>query len=293
MTQSGSSWHTAGSNKEPFTRTPLPDWPHKELLYETIDNGRIAIMTINRPERMNSSDPEMGKRWFDAWTHFAADDECWVAIVTGAGDRAFSAGQDLKIRDEREREAGEGQAPADLVKVPYPVQPLGPRLNCWKPTIAAINGYAIAGGWAQAQNCTFRIAADHATMNIAEARWNQGAGFVAWLPRLIGIPHTLEVCLMADRRLSAQRAYEVGFVNKVVPKEELMDESVDWARTIINMAPRSIRNFHQMAYACWGMSQLDAQQFASALEYNLRGMDDSKEGPKAFAEKRPAQFHNR
>ena len=279
--------------KEAYERTPLPGWPHKELLYETIDNGRIAIMTINRPERMNSSDPEMGKRWFDAWTNFAADDNCWAAIVTGAGDRAFSAGQDLKIRNEREAAAGDGNAPAETAtRVPYPVLPLGPRLNCWKPTIAAINGFAIAGGWSVAQNTTFRIAAEHAEMNIAEARWNQGAGFVAWLPRLIGIPHALEVCLMADRRLSAQRAYEVGFVNKVVKKEDLMDEAVDWARTMINMAPRSLRNFHQMAYECWGRSIPEAQAFASALEFNLRGMNDSKEGPKAFAEKRKANFTN-
>ena len=287
-----SSWSAARSHRDPYERVPLPDWPHKELLYETIDNGRIAIMTINRPERMNSSDPGMGQRWFDAWTHFAADDNCWAAIVTGAGDRAFSAGQDLKIRDEREREAGEGQAPAEVGRTPYQVQPLGDRLNCWKPTIAAINGFAIAGGWSTAQNCTFRIAAEHAEMNIAEARWNQGAGFVGWLPRLIGIPHALEVCLMADRRLSAQRAYEVGFVNKVVPKEELMDEAVDWARTIISMAPRAIRNFHQMAYQCWNMTIPQAQSYTSALEYNLRGMNDGKEGPRAFAEKRAAVFTN-
>ena len=293
MTQSGSSWHAAASHREPFERTPLPGWPHKELLYETTDNGRIAIITINRPERMNSSDPEMGLRWFDAWTRYAADDDCWVAIITGAGDRAFSAGQDLKIRDEREREAGEGQAPAERGRVPYPVTPLGERLNCWKPTIAAINGYAIAGGWSQAQQCTFRIAADHATMNIAEARWNQGAGFVGWLPRLVPTGIALEFCIMADRRFSAQRAYEVGLVNKVVPREQLMDEAVDWARTICNMAPRAVRNFHQMIFQCWNMSIPETQSYTSALEFNLRGMEDSKEGPRAFAEKRPAKFQNR
>lgn len=290
MTQSG-SWHETAGHREPWEKTPLPGWQHKELLYDTIDNGRIALMTINRPERMNSSDPGMGARWADAWEHFAADDNCWVAIVTGAGDRAFSAGQDLKIRDEREREAGEGQAPA-AVERSRSVTPLGPRLNCWKPTIAAINGYAIAGGWSTAQNTTFRIAAEHAEMNIAEARWNQGAGFVSWLPRLVGTGIALEFCIMGDRRFSAQRAYEVGLVNKVVPKEELMDEAVDWARTIINMAPRSVRNFHQMIFQCWNMSIPEAQSYASALEYNLRGMNDAKEGPRAFAEKRKANFTN-
>jgi enoyl-CoA hydratase/carnithine racemase len=263
------------------------------LLYETIDNGKIAIMTINRPERMNSSDPGMGARWFDAWTHFAADDNCWAAIVTGAGDRAFSAGQDLKIRDEREREAGEGQAPAEVGRTPYQVQPLGERLNCWKPTIAAINGFAIAGGWSTAQNCTFRIAAEHAEMNIAEARWNQGAGFVAWLPRLMSTSHALEVCIMGDRRVSAQRAYEMGFVNKVVQKGQSVEEAVDWARTICRMAPRAVRNFHQLIFQCFNMSIEESQQASQALEFNLRGMEDSVEGPLAFAEKRPAVFNNR
>ena len=292
MTQSG-SWHETASNVEAWERTPLPGWPHKELLYETTDNGRIAIITMNRPERMNSSDPEMGRRWFDAWTHFAEDDECWVAIVTGAGERAFSAGQDLKIRDERETAAGAGQAPAETTRVPYQVLPLGPRLNCWKPTIAAINGFAIAGGWSVAQNCTFRIAAEHAEMNIAEARWNQGAGFVAWLPRLVTTGVALEFCIMGDRRFNAQRALDVGLVNKVVPKEHLMDEAVDWARTICNMAPRAARNFHEMIFRCWNMSIPEAQAYASAREYNLRGMEDSKEGPRAFAEKRRANFQNR
>ena len=294
MTQSGSSWHATTDRRAPFTRTPLPDWPYKELLYETIDDGRIAIITLNRPERMNSLDPMMGKRFYDAWTHFADDEECWVAIVTGTGDRAFSAGQDLKIRDELEREAGPGQAPVATAPVPYQVLPLGPRLNCWKPTIAAINGYAIAGGFSTAQNCTFRIAADHAEMNIAEARWNQsGASFVSWLPRIVSTAHALELCLLADRRVSAQRAYEMGFINKVVPKEELMTETVEWARTICDMAPRAIRNLNQVAWTCWNMTIPEAQAFSAALAQNQRGMEDSKEGPKAFAEKRRPVFKNR
>ena len=274
---------------DPIVRTPLPNWPHKELLYETIDNGRIAIITMNRPERMNSSDPDMAYRWADAWTTFADDDEQWVAIVTGAGDRAFSAGQDLKIRADLEIQGGN----APYRRRARPVTPIGERLGCWKPTIAALNGFAIAGGWSVAQNCTFRIAAEHAEMNIAEARWNQGAGFVAWLPRLMNMGHALEICIMGDRRVSAQRAYEMGFVNKVVPKEGLMDEAVDWARRICNLAPRSVRNFNQLINQCFTMTIPEAQAFASGLEYNLRGMEDSLEGPKAFAEKRTPVFKGR
>ena len=273
---------------ESFVRTPWPNWPHKELLYETCDNGRIAIITINRPERMNSSDPGMTVRWNDAWTIFSQDEEQWVAIVTGAGDRAFSAGQDLKIRAELEEEGGDA---------PYRRQTRGLNLrfelNCWKPTIAAINGYAIAGGFGTAQNCTFRIAAEHAEFNVAEARWNQGVGPAATLTKYIHMGHALEVSMLADRRITAQRAYEMGFVNKVVPKEQLMEEAVDWARTICHMAPRAIRNIHETLYRGWNMSIPEAAAFGAAISNNLRGMEDSLEGPKAFAEKRAPVFKNR
>ncbi|HJM88841.1 MAG TPA: enoyl-CoA hydratase-related protein [Dehalococcoidia bacterium] len=270
-------------------RTPLPGWPHEELLYETIDDGKIAIMTMNRPERMNASDPGMAGRWVEAWTHFAGDSNCRVAIVTGAGDRAFSAGQDLKIRADLEAEGGD----APYRNRTRTVTPIGEKLGCWKPTIAAINGYAIAGGWSTAQYCTFRIAAEHAEMNIAEARWNQAAGFVATLTRLVGVGTALEFCIMGDRRFSAQRAYEVGLVNKVVPKELLMDEAIDWARTIVRMAPRTVANFNQLVHRGYAMSQQEAEAFAGALEFNLRGMEDSLEGPTAFAEKRLPVFKNR
>ncbi len=274
---------------DPIVWTPVKDWSHKELLYETCDNGSIAKITMNRPERMNSSDPGMGARFSDAWVRFADDDRQLVAIVTGAGDRAFSAGQDLKIRAELETQGGDAPYRAQRTTHAWNLR----LLRCYKPTIAAVNGFAIAGGWAQAQGCTFRIAEEHAEMNIAEARWNQGAGFVATLPRLMSTSHALEVCLLGDRRLSAKRAYEIGFVNKVVPKGKSVEEAVDWARTIARMAPRSVRNFVQMVDVCWGMGIDQTQAYTSALEYNLRGMEDSLEGPKAFAEKRAPVFHNR
>lgn len=274
---------------EEVVRTSLAGWSHQELLYETIDDGQIAIITMNRPERMNSSDPGMAARWVDAWTTFADDDDCRVAIVTGAGDRAFSAGQDLKIRADLEAEGGD----APYRNRTRGVTPIGEKLGCWKPTIAAINGYAIAGGWSTAQYCTFRIAAEHAEMNIAEARWNQAASFVSTLTRLVGAGIALEFCLMGDRRFSAQRAYEVGLVNKVVPGEQLMAEAIDWARTLARMAPRTVENFNQMIHQAASMSQPEATAFANALEVNLRGMEDSLEGPTAFAEKREAVFKNR
>ena len=243
---------------------------------------------------MNSIGDGLGEALYDAYAEFRDDPNARVSILTGAGDRAFCAGADLiQTSKTRQAEAEEGVAP------PLPAGPrknpvlLAEGMGLWKPTIAAINGFAIAGGWATAQNCTFRIAEEHAQMNIAEARWNQGAGFVAWLPRLMSTSHALEVCIMGDRRVSAQRAYEMGFVNKVVPKGQSVEEAVDWARTICRMAPRAVRNFHQLIFQCFNMSIEESQQASRALEFNLRGMEDSVEGPLAFAEKRPAVFYNR
>ena len=280
--------------QEPVVRIPLPGWEHTELLYETIDDGRVGIITMNRPERMNSMDPAQGRRIREAWMRFAQDENQQVAILTGAGDRAFSAGNDLKAQSERNDAAGGDFIDAPNAQwSPRPVTPLGPFLNCWKPTIAAINGYCIAGGWGTAQNCTLRIAAEHAEMNIAETRWNRGPSFISWLPRQMLEAHALEACLLGDRRLTAQRAYEMGWVNKVVPKERLMDEAIDWARSILSMAPRSMRNCYQLVQTCFNMSIPEAINYASALHYNLTGMDDSVEGTRAFNEKRSPAFKNR
>ena len=276
---------------EPVVRVPLPGWEHTELLYETVDDGQIAIITMNRPERMNALGDAQGRRLAEAWNRFAEDDRQFVAILTGVGDRAFCAGADLKAAlDRAESPGGETRGPATGQR--RGIIPIGPMMGCWKPTIAAINGYAIAGGWGQAQACTFRIAADHAEMNIAESRWNRGASFVSWLPRLMHQGHALEVCILGDRRVNAQRAYEMGFVNKVVPMSELMDEAIDWARTICNMAPRSVRNFNEAIHSCFNMTIPQALAYNANLEANLSGMEDSLEGVRAFNEKRRPVFKN-
>ncbi len=258
------------------------------LLYETKENGRIAVITINRPESMNSMNRELIAEMGNAWQRFRDDDECWVAIWTGAGDRAFCSGQDLKERAELEQQGGDAPYKGRVRMLPIPEVE-----GIWKPTIAAINGYAVAGGWSLAQQCDIRIAAEHAEMGIAEVRWNQAAGFAGFLTRQVTLAHALEITLWGDKRITAQRAYEMGWVNRVVPKEQLMDEAMEWATRMLSLAPRAVRNLKELIYRGHTMTQMEISAFSQALEYNLRGMEDSVEGPLAFAEKRKPLFKNR
>lgn len=246
------------------------------LLYEKKD--RVVTITINRPERMNSVSVELMERLAKAWAKFRDDDDAWIAILTGAGDKAFCTGRDLI-------EQSETGLPNKLAQ--YFVR------DIWKPIIAAINGYAIAGGWQLAQSCDIRIASEHVELGIAETRWNMPAFWVHDLTRQLQLGHALEIVLWGNRRITAQRGYEMGWINKVVPKEKLMEEALRWADDMRYLAPRCVRNLKQILYRGFYLPPSEAEAFAFALEQNLAGMEDSIEGPKAFAEKRKPIFKNK
>jgi enoyl-CoA hydratase/carnithine racemase len=144
-----------------------------------------------------------------------------------------------------------------------------------------------------AQQCDIRIAAEHAQLGITETRWNQAAGWVHNLPSQLLLGHALEIALWGDRLLSAQRAYEMGWVNKVVPGERLMDEALEWAERMLSLAPRAVRNLKEILYRGAYLTPLEGRAFGRALEQNLAGMEDTREGPRAFAEKRKPNFQNR
>jgi enoyl-CoA hydratase len=148
-------------------------------------------------------------------------------------------------------------------------------------------------GWMIAQKCDIRIASDQAQMGITEARFNLSASFVADLVYQIGLPHVLEVALWADKLITAQRAYEIGWVNRVVQQDQLMKEALSWAERMESLAPRSVRNIKEIIYRSVNMSPSDRNAFAVALQQNLAGMEDTIEGPKAFREKRKPQFKNK
>jgi len=248
-------------------------------LYEK--RGHIAIITMNRPERMNALGGGLPQRIQEHWQTVNEDDDVWAAILTGTG-RAFCAGADLKAMNESGRPAGSGSVvastPTTFKQVPT-----------WKPTIAAINGWALAGGWSQAMSCDVRLAAESARMGITESKWNLPGGFGARLEYVSSIAVACEILMWSDFHTS-QRMYEVGFVNKVVPDDQLMDEAMRWADHICTRGPGSVRAHKQMIYLGRNMGPHDLAELGSAIFKPVGAMADSKEGPKAFVEKRLPQW---
>ncbi|MSQ11899.1 MAG: enoyl-CoA hydratase [Dehalococcoidia bacterium] len=260
------------------------------LLYETRANGRIVVLTLNRPEALNAMNTELLDMLNDAWARFRDDENAWAAILTGSG-RAFCAGADLKEMAESDKTETPGKGLERLAnRIPTALNEM---LGLWKPTIAAVNGFALAGGFALAQQCDVRILAETAEVGIPEARWNLSAGWVHDLTRQIGLGHALELALWGDKRMTAQRAYEIGWANKVVPPERLMDEAMEWAERVVAMGPQAVRNLKEVLYRGFSMPPLEAKGFAVNLERNLLGMEDTREGPRSFAERRKPAFKNR
>jgi len=259
------------------------------LLYEKKFDGKVVVMTMNRPEAGNSLNRSLSNAISEGWQTFQMDKEARVAILTGAGEKFFCAGADLKETTQERT----GQTTLPPIKRPGIVDPLPESLRMWKPTIAAINGYAVAAGWFMAQQCDIRIAAEHVEMGIAESRWNMPASWISSMTRQVHIGHALEIVLWGDKRITAQRAYEIGWVNKVVPKEKLMIEALDWAERMLYLAPRAVRNFKQILYRAYYMPAEEGYAFANAIEQNLVGMEDSIEGPRAFSEKRKPNFKDK
>ncbi len=251
---------------------------------ETARDGRVLTVTMNRPERMNALHPAANAELAEVFDGFVADDELWVAIITGAGDRAFSAGNDLKFQAE---EGGSAvQQPATGFAG------LTSRFDNWKPVIAAVNGVAMGGGFEIALACDLIVASDNAVFALPEPRVGLAAlaGGVHRLPRQIGLKRAMGM-LLTGRRVSAAEGLELGFVNEVVPQADLMAAARGWADQIVECAPLSVRGSKQAA-----MQGLETGGLEAAMEgrYDqLSAMvrsDDFVEGPRAFAEKRPPKW---
>ena len=258
---------------------------------DTHEYGKIWVITLNRPHRMNSIGGGLAQALTKAYEDYRDDPEARVAIVTGAGDRAFSAGADLIEASEQRQAAARGEEPAPPPPGRTLLAPLAEALNLWKPLIAAINGYALAGGFMIAMQADIRIMAEHARIGIAEVRWNMpGASWMVPITRQIGLANACELILWGDTQYTAQRAYEIGWVQRVVPADQLMSTAMEYAQRMLDMAPRAVRNNKEALYRGYYMDPLQGQAFGRALEHNLIGMQDSVEGPTAFSEKRRPNF---
>lgn len=250
-------------------------------------DGHILTVTIDRPEVMNALHPAANHELHEIFNDFVADDEIWVAIITGAGDRAFSAGNDLKF-----------QASLDTKRLPPgPVSGFGgltSRFDNSKPLIAAVNGVAMGGGFEIALACDLIIASDNAIFALPEPRVGLAAlaGGVHRLPRQIGVKRAMGM-LLTGRRVSAAEGLELGFVNQVVSQDELMPAARQWANQILECAPLSIRGSKQSAMAGLNVSLEEAMSASYSELVSMIKSEDFIEGPLAFSQKRPPKWKGR
>ena len=247
---------------------------------------RLWIVTINRPEVMNSLHPPANTELGAVFDDFAADDSAWVALLTGEGDRAFSAGNDLKYTASGEGELSVGE---------LGFGGLTGRYDLWKPVIAAVNGVAMGGGFEIALACDLIIASDKAVFALPEPRVGLAAlaGGMQRLPRQIGLKPAMSM-LLTGRRVPAAEGEALGFVNEVVPHDELMAAARRWAGEILACAPLSVRASKQVALQSLDHASLEE---ACSTHYSevatLLKSEDLREGPRAFAEKRPPVWKGR
>jgi enoyl-CoA hydratase/carnithine racemase len=254
------------------------------ILYEK--KGNIVTVTLNRPDSLNAINRLLRQELAEAIAEFDGDQEAFVAVITGAG-RAFCSGRDLKERADDNAQGVQAKASASMTKEsPF----MWPRT--WKPMIAAVNGFALAGGWSIAQMCDLRIASQEAKLGISETKWSLLPPFGSILSKQIPLSAVLELVLTAQP-VTAQRAYDMGFLNKVVPAEDLMDEAMIMAQHIADNAPLAVQTFKELAYRGLNMSNQDISALTYQMYDALLLTEDSQEGPKAFAEKRKPQWKGR
>jgi len=263
----------------------MPDF--KNIIYEK--KGRIAVITINRPERMNAIDPETSHELLSAWSDFRDDNELWVAIFTGAGERAFSAGLDLVAVAEA---FSGGMVGAFKFDVPFGGITRG--FETFKPMIAAINGHCLAGGLEMALCCDIRIAAENATFGLMEVTRAiiPGAGGTQRLPRAIGLPKALEL-IITGSRIDAQTALRYGVVSQVVPLSELMPKAMALAELICQNGPIAVRLAKEAACRGYDMTLEQGLAVEQKLSDEVWRTEDSREGPVAFAQKRKPEYKGR
>lgn len=266
-----------------------------KVLFEK--HGHVAVMTINRPQVRNAFDAETLCLLADRFDEARRDDSIRALVVTGAGDAAFSAGADLGSLIPLMTGA---RAPQDEYDHRFKADNalLGRAIlrgyDVGKPVIAAINGHAIAGGMELCQGTDIRVAADTAKFGVQEVKWAifPAGGSTVRLPQQLSLPHAMELLLTGDL-IDAVKAYEWGFLNRVVPAREVLPTAFDLAERISRNGPIAVQAIRRSARACLGRPEEEALALELALAAPVFASEDAREGPLSFMEKRPPVYRGR
>lgn len=255
--------------------------------------GRVRLITINRPAKMNSLDFAANDELVAAWREFDADDEAFVGVVTGAGAQAFCAGADLKTYT-----MDFARRPAPEFRQRFTNGPgfggITRNLEIFKPIVAAVNGFAISGGFELALACDLRFCSPNAEFALQDAKWGFHAcdGGLIRLPQIVGMGHAMEIVLSGER-VNAEHAYRIGLVNRIWPAEELLSRTLDYAQMLAKRSPLSHRFAKEVMKRAVGLSQDEALRLESRSFHDVGLTDDLAEGTTAFRERREADFKGR
>ena len=253
----------------------------EEIIFEVVDDS-IAIITIDRPAQRNAINAGVIEGLRLAWRRLESDSALRVGILTATGDKAFCAGMDLKAAASMQLKV----PPRDM----FPV--LGDVVHISKPTIAAVNGVALAGGWLFAQMCDLCIAADNATFGITEAKVGRGMPWAAPLIHMLPQRIMMEI-LLTGQPITAKRALELGYVNDVVPLADLRERALGMARGIAANAPLTVKAARELVYLSTEMGRSAGLRAAQHLFESVYLSEDAQEGPRSFAEKRPPRWQGK
>ena len=262
------------------------------LIYEK--RGPIAYLTINRPEAHNALDPQTAVEMLEAWEAYRDDDECRCAIISGAGEQAFCAGLDLAVTiplltgarapaDETERRVARDTALIDRATLR--------NFELYKPVISAVNGFAIACGMEIVQATDIRVAAENARFGLQEVKWGlfPMGGSTVRLPRQVPYCTAMELMLTGEL-IDASEALRIGFVNRVVSRDRLMEEAESLATRIAKNGPLAVTSIKKSVIGALGLPIEEGLRRESLFGRQVFDSQDAREGPKAFKEKREPRF---